>query len=1111
MSSGLLPAPTNVFQEFRKMNQSPSPKQSKLLHTLISLMIILMQVTLPFGATVAALQPTPQMVGDLARQLGFVERSVQILEEAAEMLPYLFSAPQTAQAASGGIEYRITFNAALGRYEVYLRPTATPSAPNQTVTAQVTLKAPHVTGLGSFNPATVIAQVPGTDWALTSRTNAPSEDPSADYLSFELSFPTNNHSAINWQSGQEVLAFSFANSGSCAGAVTVMDNGDPFNTLPNSANTNPGNQIEVVGLGDDPGNDYLGNYGSAALCSASPGIEYRVAYNSGANRYEVWMRPTVTPNLPNQTVTAQVTLKAPHVAGSLAFTPTNLIPYTDTLWSLGSLVRSPSEDANADYLSFDVSFPTNHTGTFAWQANVERLVFSFQNTLCAGPVTIMEDSDAFNQLPNSTNTNPGQAIDVVSLGSDPGNDFIGTYGLGQGDCDRDGDGAVNGSDLDDDGDGILDSVEGGLTVDTDNDGIPNNLDLDADGDGIPDNIEAQSTAGYVAPSGSDSDNDGLDNAYEGAGDAGLTPVNTDGDSGPALPDYLDIDSDNAQGNDSSEAGLTLSGTDADQDGIDDGADSNDSAFGPTNAGVANPSTTYPNSNSSGDVDYRDAVTTAPDLVTTLGQPTPSLMAGVQSNLPVTVTNQGDALASGPITTTVTLPAGVSAPAIFSGGNGWSCTTSGQTVTCVNAGALNNGVSSNLIVPITAAAAGGPVTINATTTPVSGENNTGNNAAAPLTTSTGIAAFVDGCFAVTVTLSGAQETPPNNSTATGSAVVLVNTNANTLDYNLTFSGLTPNMAHIHGFSAPGVSSGVVHNLPGLTSPQMSQWGFAEGDQANILAGLSYFNLHTAAFGGGEIRGQIGALAPAACPAVILPIKVILGGAYQSSTGLMRTQLRTLSDFPLVSPYGGSATITNSAVLTANNIVDWVWVELRDSTTPATVVASQAGLLQHDGDVVGVNGVSPLSFSGLASNTVYVAVKHRNHLAVMTANPVTLSASTATVDFTAPATAVYGSNARRTVGSKTVLWAGNANGNTNVIGAGPNNDVSSILLTVFSDPGNGNFNVNYIVPGYKRSDVNMDGKTIGAGPNNDVNTVLTTVFSHPSNTTFAANYIVLQQLP
>lgn len=146
--------------------------------------------------------------------------------------------------------------------------------------------------------------------------------------------------------------------------------------------------------------------------------------------------------------------------------------------------------------------------------------------------------------------------------------------------DKDNDGIINSVDIDDDNDGILDTVEGNL--DSDNDGLINSLDLDADNDGIPDNIEAQATATYVAPSGNDSDNDGLDDAYEGVGNAGLTPVNTDGTD---KPDYLDLDSDNAQGTDTVEGALTLDGVDSDNDGLDDAVDTDNAVQGPANSNV----------------------------------------------------------------------------------------------------------------------------------------------------------------------------------------------------------------------------------------------------------------------------------------------------------------------------------------------------------------------------------------------------------------------------------------------------------------------------------------------------------------------------------------------
>ena len=111
------------------------------------------------------------------------------------------------------------------------------------------------------------------------------------------------------------------------------------------------------------------------------------------------------------------------------------------------------------------------------------------------------------------------------------------------------------------------------TLDTDGDGIADHLDLDSDNDGITDNVEAQSTSGYVAPTGTDTDGDGLDDAYEATG--GLTPVDTDGDG---TADFIDTDSDNDGIADVDEAGHGVSqaaidaSADTDGDGIADVVD-----------------------------------------------------------------------------------------------------------------------------------------------------------------------------------------------------------------------------------------------------------------------------------------------------------------------------------------------------------------------------------------------------------------------------------------------------------------------------------------------------------------------------------------------------------
>jgi len=125
---------------------------------------------------------------------------------------------------------------------------------------------------------------------------------------------------------------------------------------------------------------------------------------------------------------------------------------------------------------------------------------------------------------------------------------------------------------DGDGDGLSDAVEAdngadtGVTpVDTDGDNIPDYHDLDSDGDGIPDAVEAQPTSGYVGNDGDVSDD--VDTCKPPYFSNANPPQDTDADG---TPDYMDTDSDNDGTNDVDESGLTLSGTDDDGDGIDDG-------------------------------------------------------------------------------------------------------------------------------------------------------------------------------------------------------------------------------------------------------------------------------------------------------------------------------------------------------------------------------------------------------------------------------------------------------------------------------------------------------------------------------------------------------------
>jgi len=106
------------------------------------------------------------------------------------------------------------------------------------------------------------------------------------------------------------------------------------------------------------------------------------------------------------------------------------------------------------------------------------------------------------------------------------------------------------------------------------------------------------------------------------------------------------------------------------------------------------------------------------------------------------------------------------------------------------------------------------------------------------------------------ISGAQVAPPNASPAVACGTFVIDTAANTVAYRIVVSGLTAaeTAAHIHGFADPGINAGVLHALP-AGPVKIGTWNYAEAQEPEILKGRTYVNIHTAAFPGGEVRGQI----------------------------------------------------------------------------------------------------------------------------------------------------------------------------------------------------------------------------------------------------------------
>lgn len=253
-----------------------------------------------------------------------------------------------------------------------------------------------------------------------------------------------------------------------------------------------------------------------------------------------------------------------------------------------------------------------------------------------------------------------------------------------------------------------------------------------------------------------------------------------------------------------------------------------------------------------------------------------------------------------------------------------------------------------------------------------------------------------------------------------------------------------------------------------------------------------------------------------PVLPLRVKLLLQGAYDSGSGLMRDSLRQQGLLPTRQPYGDAKLLgyagTEEAVparfMVAGNDapVDWVVVELRDPVDPKRVVARQAALLQRDGDVMGAaTGDGVLRFAGVSAGNHYVAVRHRNHLGVRTAQALELGGNAALVDFTQPGTAVAGAHARLLRDGRALLWAGDVNANNSIIGVGVGNDINPLLGGVLKAAANVSGSNNYRLAGYQAGDVNMDGILVYSGPGNDTNTVLGNILRHPGNAAGAANFV------
>ncbi len=230
-------------------------------------------------------------------------------------------------------------------------------------------------------------------------------------------------------------------------------------------------------------------------------------------------------------------------------------------------------------------------------------------------------------------------------------------------------------------------------------------------------------------------------------------------------------------------------------------------------------------------------------------------------------------------------------------------------------------------------------------------------------------------------------------------------------------------------------------------------------------------------------------------VSVALQLMLDGPYDPVQDRMDDGLRVAGLIPTTEPYtalgftqvnGGGETVDPAlfAIGGDDAIVDWVLVELRDPNAPGVVLATRSALLQRDGDVVDKDGLSPVAFA-LQPGDHYIAVRHRNHLACMSATPLSIGTEAFTLDLSDPGVATFGTNARRQQASRATLWTGDVSPDGIIKYTGEDNDRDVILLSVGG-----------VVPtstqaGYRPEDLNMDGAVRYTGENNDRDLILQTI--------------------
>ena len=221
-----------------------------------------------------------------------------------------------------------------------------------------------------------------------------------------------------------------------------------------------------------------------------------------------------------------------------------------------------------------------------------------------------------------------------------------------------------------------------------------------------------------------------------------------------------------------------------------------------------------------------------------------------------------------------------------------------------------------------------------------------------------------------------------------------------------ANIGPNGVYIPDLSiVGGGNTGKVYNTIGDTyTDSYSKHQLGEDPTGRSFAYDILGNLRTT-----NVIGALGSSSSSNNPGINVNTRIWLQGPFNN--GSMLPLLSEGGYIPLnqsfsSAPWNYNGNESVSSVPTG--VVDWVLLELRTGTAASTTVARKAVFLKSDGSVADLDGISKPSFGELSPGYFYIIIRHRNHLDIMSANPIPLSSNSSLYDFTTNPNKAYGND-------------------------------------------------------------------------------------------------------